>query len=176
MTFSSVAGGTGSGLGAFCAELLEDTLPRTARLSCVVCPMRSGEVSVQGYNSCFSLSRLAAASRCVLVIENEDISTICSSALKIERPAISDLNAVIASQLSASFFLPAHSCSYQGSSPSRGAKVVDDVGFSRSVKLGTKVRHIVPHAWFPFAKVGWQSNNCIRVSLFSLFGAIHFYV
>ncbi len=144
--FSSAAGGTGSGLGAYCAELLEDSLPRTARLSCVVCPMRSGEVSVQGYNSCFSLSRLAAASQCVLTIENEDVSAVCSSALKIERPDISHLNEVIASQLSASFFLPARRCLYPD-------PVNNEVGCNPTVKLSTKVHHIVPHMWFPFAKV-----------------------
>ncbi len=172
MTFSSAAGGTGSGLGAFCAELLEDTLPRATRLSCVVCPMRSGEVSVQGYNSCFSLSRLAAASQCVLIIENEDISTICSSSLKIERPSIFHLNAVIASQLSASLFLPAHGCSNPGSLPSLST-VAGDAHFSRSVKLGTKVRHIVPHMWYPFAKVG---RVMILEVLYFNIGVIHFHV
>ncbi|CAN0239934.1 unnamed protein product, partial [Discosporangium mesarthrocarpum] len=91
----SAAGGTGSGLGTYITEALRDHLPSTFLLNAVVCAHNSGEVILQNYNTLFTLSHLAACSDGVLVIENEGASAVCRELLQMNRPSLSDLNAVI---------------------------------------------------------------------------------
>ena len=54
----SVAGGTGSGVGAFYAEQLRREYPNAFILSIIVWPYSTGEVSVQNYNALLTLSHL----------------------------------------------------------------------------------------------------------------------
>jgi tubulin delta len=59
---NSLAGGTGSGVGAYTAELLRDNFPKARMLNTVVWPYTSGDVIVQGYNSILTLSHLLRVS------------------------------------------------------------------------------------------------------------------
>ena len=58
MMYSSLAGGTGSGVGAYLTECLYDEYPREMILNSVVWPYKNGEVIVQNYNALLTLAHL----------------------------------------------------------------------------------------------------------------------
>jgi len=98
---SSLAGGTGSGLGSRVTEELRDHFPRTSIVSVAVSPFHVGEVIPQFYNASLSLSHLLEASDCVIMIENQIVDRTCRELLKIKQPSYVDLNRVIASHVAA---------------------------------------------------------------------------
>lgn len=53
---SSMAGGTGSGVGSYAVRCLKDEFSKTNMVSFQVAPKSTGEVILQNYNSIFSLS------------------------------------------------------------------------------------------------------------------------
>uniref|UniRef100_A0A0G4HD30 Tubulin delta chain n=1 Tax=Chromera velia CCMP2878 TaxID=1169474 RepID=A0A0G4HD30_9ALVE len=67
----SLAGGTGSGLGAFVTQLLRDSLPTTPIVNVCVWPFASGEVAVQSYNAALSVAAAYEDSDAVLLFEND---------------------------------------------------------------------------------------------------------
>lgn len=71
MLLHSIAGGTGSGLGSFLLEKLNDRFPKKLIQTYSVFPdtLNAGEVVVQPYNSLLALRRLT---------QNAD-SVVCSS-------------------------------------------------------------------------------------------------
>ena len=64
LVLMSVAGGTGSGLGAYITELLRDSYPHTSIVNPVIWPYLSGDVIVQNYNALLTVAHLSEASRC----------------------------------------------------------------------------------------------------------------
>lgn len=101
----SLAGGTGSGLGSFVAEVLRDHFPRAVILNPVVCPYTSGEVAVQNYNAVLSLSHIYAVSDASILLHNNQLHEICHRLLGIMQVSFHDMNKVAAHQL-ASVLLP----------------------------------------------------------------------
>ena len=106
LLMQSAAGGTGAGLGARAAEALRDDFPRSCLTSVCVWPAGEGEVSVQAYNACLSLSHVADAADAVVVVQNDALSHLCRAAYQIPSPTMSDLNQA-ASRALAPAFLPA---------------------------------------------------------------------
>lgn len=102
----SLAGGTGSGLGAFVTAALRDEYPHCPIINQVVWPYPTGEVIVQNYNAVLTLSHLCSSSDGIIIMENEQIQTICSQLLKIKNVSFKDINKVVATKL-AGILLPA---------------------------------------------------------------------
>ncbi|XP_043114132.1 tubulin delta chain [Puntigrus tetrazona] len=96
----SVAGGTGSGVGTYITQRLRDLYPNSFILNQVTWPYGAGEVIVQNYNSVLTLSHLYQLSDAILVHENDTVHKICSRLMNIKHISISDVNKVIAHQLS----------------------------------------------------------------------------
>ena len=99
LILSSLAGGTGSGLGSFVTEMLRDTFPRAAQVSSVVCPYTDGEVAVQNYNAVLSLAHTSATADASILLHNDQLHSICSKLLGIKNVSFKDINNVIANQL-----------------------------------------------------------------------------
>ncbi|XP_064585287.1 tubulin delta chain isoform X2 [Zonotrichia leucophrys gambelii] len=133
LTIMSMAGGTGSGLGAFVTQCLRDAFPTSFILNHVIWPYGTGEVIVQNYNSVLTLSHLYHSSDALLVHENDVIHKICAQLLNIKQISFRDVNQVIAHQLG-SVFQPAHAAG--GGS-----------GYSRN-PLGDLLESLVPHPEF----------------------------
>ncbi|XP_054143207.1 tubulin delta chain isoform X1 [Melozone crissalis] len=133
LTIMSMAGGTGSGLGAFVTQCLRDAFPTSFILNHVIWPYGTGEVIVQNYNSVLTLSHLYHSSDALLVHENDVIHKICAQLLNIKQISFRDVNQVIAHQLG-SVFQPAHTAG--GGS-----------GYSRN-PLGDLLESLVPHPEF----------------------------
>lgn len=67
----SMAGGTGSGLGTFIVQLLNDMFSKTPKFVACVMPHLSGEVILQSYNACLSLGTIYKESDGIFIIEND---------------------------------------------------------------------------------------------------------
>jgi tubulin delta len=96
---SSAAGGTGSGLGSRITEEIRERFPRTSIMNAVVAPFM-GEVAVQHYNACLSLSHLLEVSDGICMIENQVMNRVCTNVLQIPQPSFTEINDVIAQHLS----------------------------------------------------------------------------
>ena len=106
LALMSLAGGTGSGLGAFVTTALKDEYPHATIVNNVIWPYTTGEVIVQNYNAVLTLSHLYSASDGIVFMENEKMQKICSQLLRIKNISFKDINKVVASKL-AGVFLPA---------------------------------------------------------------------
>ncbi|XP_050177512.1 tubulin delta chain isoform X2 [Myiozetetes cayanensis] len=133
VTTMSMAGGTGSGLGAFVTQCLRDAFPASFILNHLIWPYGTGEVIVQNYNSVLTLSHLYRSADALLVHQNDVIHKICAQLMNIRHISFRDVNQVIAHQLG-SVFQPAHSA--QGGP-----------GYSRN-PLGDLMETLVPHPEF----------------------------
>lgn len=100
----SLAGGTGSGLGAHLVERLREDYPKSNLFCTAVWPYQRGEVVLQNYNVLLTLNRLAADSSGLLTVFNDETLQTCRDLLKIARPSYSVMNRVIAQQLASVFF------------------------------------------------------------------------
>ncbi|XP_011495717.1 PREDICTED: tubulin delta chain-like [Ceratosolen solmsi marchali] len=103
----SSAGGTGSGVGSFTAELLRNEFPNKSIVASIVLPYASGEISVQNYNTMLTLARFTESIDLNLLIQNEQIHTICTNILKNVETKLININDVISKKL-CSLFQPVH--------------------------------------------------------------------
>ncbi|XP_058790587.1 tubulin delta chain-like [Phymastichus coffea] len=99
----SSAGGTGSGVGSFTADLLRNEFPNKSIISSIVLPFSTGEVGVQNYNTLLSLARFCETIDLNLLFQNEQIHQICTSVLKNNDAKLIDINDIISKKLCATF-------------------------------------------------------------------------
>lgn len=138
-TLLSVAGGTGSGVGACVTNALRDSFPHSFIVNQVVWPYGTGEVIVQNYNAILTLSELYKSSDAVIILENDQLQNICSKLLNIKHISFKDINKVIAHKL-ASIFQPVKlfSAGHDGSTYRSNIYL--------SNLLGTLIENLCPHA------------------------------
>ncbi|XP_028903523.1 tubulin epsilon chain isoform X2 [Ornithorhynchus anatinus] len=74
----SMGGGTGSGLGTFVLNVLEEEFPEVYRLVTSVYPSGEDDVITSPYNSVLAMKELNEHADCVLPIENESLFDIVS--------------------------------------------------------------------------------------------------
>lgn len=111
---SSLAGGTGSGLGTHITEACEEAFPDVIRTNLVISPYNFGEVVVQYYNSLLCLSSLSSSSNGIFLFENEKAKNLCRQYKGIDRPSLYDINSLIAANVSP-IFLPKYQMYDSGS-------------------------------------------------------------
>ncbi|KAJ8687424.1 hypothetical protein QAD02_023218 [Eretmocerus hayati] len=99
----SSAGGTGSGVGSCLAESLRDEFPNKTVISSIVLPFSSGEVGVQNYNTLLTLAKFNESVDLSFLFLNDQIHTICTSALNNVNTKLVDMNDVISRKLCATF-------------------------------------------------------------------------
>lgn len=111
----SIAGGTGSGMGSYLLEQLNDRFPKKLIQTYSVFPNQSpdsgavggggvgtSDVVVQPYNSILSLKRLALNADCVVVLDNTALNRIATERLRIPNPSVSQLNSLVSTVMAAS--------------------------------------------------------------------------
>ncbi|KAI7856595.1 tubulin gamma chain [Circinella umbellata] len=104
MLLHSIAGGTGSGLGSFLLERLNDRYPKKLIQTYSVFP-NSEEVSdivVQPYNSMLTLKRLTNNADSVVVLDNAALSRIATDRLHTATPNFEQTNQLVSTVMSAS--------------------------------------------------------------------------
>lgn len=102
----SVAGGTGSGVGARVTECLRERYPHSTLVNQVVWPYASGEVIVQDYNTLLTTSHLQRASDALLLLQNDQLHSVCAKLLRLKEVTLNDINSVVCHSL-ASVLQPA---------------------------------------------------------------------
>ena len=119
LVLMSVAGGTGSGMGAFLTEQLKDLYPSAVVVSHAVWPFLSGEVSVQGYNALLSTAHLSAASDAIVVSQNDLYQQTCAQLLHLKNVSFADINRAMCRSIAATLqpASPLHQHNSQRSPP-----------------------------------------------------------
>lgn len=96
----SIAGGTGSGLGSFVLEKLNDRFPKKIIQTYSVFPDK--DVVVQPYNSVLTLKRLSLNADCVVVLDNASLNRITEDRLGIKSASLDQTNSLISTVMAAS--------------------------------------------------------------------------
>lgn len=103
MLLHSIAGGTGSGLGSFLLERLNDRYPKKLLQTYSVFPDSSaGDVVVQPYNSLLTLKRLANHADSVIVLDNAALSRIAADRLHVQEASFDQTNQLVSTVMAAS--------------------------------------------------------------------------
>ncbi|XP_003786700.1 tubulin gamma-2 chain [Otolemur garnettii] len=94
----SIAGGTGSGVGSYLLERLNDRYPKKLVQTYSVFPYQDemSDVVVQPYNSLLTLKRLTQNVDCVVVLDNTALNRIATDRLHIQNPSFSQINQLLA--------------------------------------------------------------------------------
>ncbi|XP_008840883.1 tubulin delta chain [Nannospalax galili] len=156
----SMAGGTGSGLGAFITQKLQDQYSNSLKMNQIIWPYGTGEVIVQNYNSILTLSHLYRSSDAFLIHENDVVHKICAKRMNIKQISFSNINQVLAHQLG-SVFQPTYS--------SEGSF------HYRRNPLGDLMEHLVPHPEFKMLgvrNIPQMSENSLAYSTFTWAGLL----
>ncbi|XP_059004911.1 tubulin delta chain isoform X3 [Mustela lutreola] len=158
----SMAGGTGSGLGAFVTQKLQDQYSNSLKMNHIIWPYGTGEVIVQNYNSILTLSHLYRSSDALLVHENDAVHKICAKLMNIKQISFSDINQVLAHQLG-SVFQPTYS--------------VEGSCHYRRNPLGDLMENLVPHPEFKMLgirNIPQMSENSLAYSTFTWAGLLKY--
>lgn len=104
MLLHSIAGGTGSGLGSFLLERLNDRYPKKLIQTYSVFPTseQGSDTVVQPYNSMLALKRLTNNADSVVVLDNAALSRIATDRLHIQQPTFEQTNQLVSTVMSAS--------------------------------------------------------------------------
>ncbi|KAJ5793852.1 Gamma tubulin [Penicillium paradoxum] len=102
MLLHSIAGGTGSGLGSFLLERMNDRFPKKLIQTYSVFPDTQSDVVVNPYNSLLSLRRLTQDADSVVVLDNGALSRIVADRLHVQEPSFHQTNQLVSTVMSAS--------------------------------------------------------------------------
>lgn len=102
----SIAGGTGSGLGSFLLERLNDRFPKKIIQTYSVFPdtASGGGVVVHPYNSILSMRRLTQNADSVVVLDNGALSHIAADRLHVQEPSFQQTNQLVRTRQSLKCF------------------------------------------------------------------------
>ncbi|KAM3127338.1 hypothetical protein pb186bvf_020564 [Paramecium bursaria] len=103
---SSLAGGTGSGLGSFLLQLMADRYPEIEFFNICIVPHLTGEVILQSLNTTLTISSLYQHSEGILLLQNDEAQQMCNHLLNLKSPSLAEINNLMSTNL-ASFFWPA---------------------------------------------------------------------
>ncbi|CAG2213772.1 TUBG [Mytilus edulis] len=100
----SIAGGTGSGMGSYLLERLNDRFPKKLIQTYSVFPNLDeiSDVVVQPYNSLLTLKRLTQNADCVVVLDNTALHRIAADRLHIDTPSFAQINQLVSTVMSTS--------------------------------------------------------------------------
>lgn len=143
LVIMSVAGGTGSGVGAWLTECLHDDYPHCTLLNSVVWPYSSGEVIVQDYNSLLTVAHLQDVSDGIVLLQNQQAHQVCSKLLNLKEVTFGDINKVISHSL-ASILQPASPYDTPTSSIPTTTHVQEHLAYSRC-GLSNMISLLCPH-------------------------------
>lgn len=102
MLLHSIAGGTGSGLGSYLLERMNDRFPKKIIQTYSVFPDSTSEVVVNPYNSLLALRRLTQSADSVVVLDNGALTRIAADRLHVQEPSFQQVNQLVSTVISAS--------------------------------------------------------------------------
>ncbi|KAF9614579.1 hypothetical protein IFM89_019326 [Coptis chinensis] len=97
----SIAGGTGSGMGSYLLETLNDRYSKKLVQTYSVFPnqMETSDVVVQPYNSLLTLKRLTLNADCVVVLDNTALNRIAVERLHLSNPTFAQTNSLVSTDI-----------------------------------------------------------------------------
>lgn len=100
----SIAGGTGSGMGSYLLERLNDHFPKKLVQTYSVFPSwkDQSDVVVEPYNSLLTMKRLTLNADAVVVLDNAALNRIAVDRLRIDNPSVEHINSLVATIMAAS--------------------------------------------------------------------------
>jgi tubulin gamma len=100
----SIAGGTGSGMGSYLLERLNDHFPKKLIQTYSVFPSWTdqSDVVVEPYNSLLTMKRLTLNADAVVVLDNTALNRIAVDRLRIANPTVDHINSLVATIMAAS--------------------------------------------------------------------------
>ncbi|KAJ0979849.1 hypothetical protein J5N97_015323 [Dioscorea zingiberensis] len=100
----SIAGGTGSGMGSYLLETLNERYSKKLIQTYSVFPnqMETSDTVVQPYNSLLTLKRLTLNADCVVVLDNTALNRIAVERLHLSNPTFAQTNSLVSTVMSAS--------------------------------------------------------------------------
>lgn len=99
----SVAGGTGSGLGSYLLECLNDRFPKKLIQTYSVFPnQQESDVVVQPYNALLAMKRLTLNADSVVVLDNTALNKVAEDRLHVESPTFQHVNSLVSTVMAAS--------------------------------------------------------------------------
>ena len=100
----SIAGGTGSGMGSYLLEALNDHFPKKLIQTYSVFPSWAdqSDVVVQPYNSILTMKRLTLNADAVVVLDNMALNRIAVDRMRVENPTVDHINSLVATIMAAS--------------------------------------------------------------------------
>ena len=102
MQLHSIAGGTGSGLGSYVLERINDRFPKKIIQTYSVFPnTQLDDVVVNPYNSLLALRRLTQNADSVVVLDNGALSRIAAERLHVQEPSFHQTNQLVSTVMSA---------------------------------------------------------------------------
>ncbi|KAJ5082416.1 hypothetical protein N7532_011459 [Penicillium argentinense] len=102
MLLHSIAGGTGSGLGSFILERMNDRFPKKLIQTYSVFPDLHSDIVVNPYNSLLAMQRLTQDADSVVVLDNGALSRIVADRLHVQEPSFHQTNQLVSTVMSAS--------------------------------------------------------------------------
>ena len=100
MLLHSIAGGTGSGLGSYLLERMNDRYPK--KLIQTYSVFGGGDVVVNPYNSLLAMKRLTENADSVVVLDNAALSRIAADRLHVQEPSFQQTNQLVSTVMCAS--------------------------------------------------------------------------
>ena len=100
----SIGGGTGSGMGSYLLERLNDHFPKKLVQTYSVFPSwkDQSDVVVEPYNSLLTMKRLTLNADAVVVLDNAALNRIAVDRLRIDNPSVDHINSLVATIMAAS--------------------------------------------------------------------------
>lgn len=100
----SIAGGTGSGLGSYLLEAINDRFPKKLVQTYSVFPNHetTSDVVVQPYNGVLALKRLSLNADSVVVLDNTALNRIAVDRLHIQNPTFAQTNSIVSTVMATS--------------------------------------------------------------------------
>lgn len=96
MSFRSIGGGTGSGLGSLILEKLRDDFIKIPNFDFTITPSPNISTAVvEPYNSLLALNEMIENNDISIMLDNQAMYRICENKLDIELPGYSNLNKMI---------------------------------------------------------------------------------
>ena len=153
MLLHSIAGGTGSGLGSYLLERMNDRYPKKLIQTYSVFPDTSGggEVVVNPYNSVLTMRRLTQHADSVVVLDNGALSRIAAERLHLQKPSLQQTNQLVSTVMSAS----TNTLRYPGYMHN------DLVGIMASL-IPTPRCHFLMTAYTPFTGANLEQAKTVR--------------
>lgn len=93
MFLHSIAGGTGSGLGSYMLERMNDRFPK--KLIHTYSVFGTDDVVVNPYNSLLTMRRLTQNADSVVVLDNGALSRIVADRMHVQEPSFQQTNQLV---------------------------------------------------------------------------------